>query len=241
MTKSIAIPLNKSTKLAGMVLTNPNNTGKNPTILAIHGWMSQMAHYPERVASEIEMGYMAVLFDMRGHGQTGGELGKRTLHDHLDDCLAAYDYMMSLDNVDPNNISVFGSSYGGYMASLLSAKRKVHHLVLNVPALYPDAIFDLPKLQRSKQTTEYRKRVLQPPDNIALQAIHDFDGDLLLIEAEKDEQIHPQVMKNFRTAAKEGYDYALIEGADHSMKNPGANEAIIKVMAEWFQKFAPEN
>jgi len=237
--QTITISADNNTSLAGMILTNPDANGKSPAILVIHGWTSEMARYPERVAPEIDMGYTALLFDMRGHGQTGGDLDTLSPHDHLNDCITAYDYMMNLDTVDPDNISVFGSSYGGYMASLLSAKRKVDHLVLNVPALYPDEIFDLPKLQRSQQTTEYRKRVLQPHDNMALQAVHDFTGDLLLIEAEFDEQVDAQVIKNFRNVAKSGYDYSLIKGADHSMKNPGANEARIQVMAKWFKKFAP--
>lgn len=237
--KSVSIPLNESENLAGMVLTNPINAGKQPVILVIHGWTSEMARYPERVEPEIEMGYMAVLFDMRGHGQTGGELDTLSPHDHLNDCLAAYDYMMSLEGVDHDNISVFGSSYGGYLASLVAARRKVHHLLLSVPALYPDDIFDKPKLQRSEQTSEYRKRELQANENMSLKAVHDFEGDLLLIEAEHDEQVHPQVMENFRQAARDGYDYELIKGADHSMKNPGTNEARIKVMAKWFKKFVP--
>lgn len=239
--QTVTIPTNYSTELAGMVLTNPNGSDKQPAILVIHGWTSEMARYPERVEPEIEMGYTAVLFDLRGHGQTGGDLDTFSPHDHLNDCLAAYDYMLNLDTVDPNNISVFGSSYGGYLASLVSAERKVDHLLLSVPALYPDDIFDQPKLQRSEQTTEYLKRVLQPGDNKALLAVHNFEGDLLLIEAEHDEQVHPQVMKNFRATAKDGYDYKLIEGADHSMKNPGTNEARIKIMANWFKEFAPSS
>lgn len=237
----ITISANNNSSLAGMVLINPDTNGKRPAILVIHGWTSEMARYPERVQPEIDMGYIAVLFDMRGHGQTGGDLDTLSPHDHLDDCLAAYDYMMSLDTVDPDNISVFGSSYGGYLASLVSAERKVHHLLLSVPALYPDDIFDQPKLQRSEYTTEYRKRELHANENKALKAVHDFNGDLLLIEAEHDEQVDPQVMKNFRSVAKEDYDYALIKGADHSMKNTGTNEARIEVMANWFKKFAPNS
>lgn len=236
-TQNIKIPT-KNGELNGLVLSNPSFDGKRPAFLVIHGWTSAMDRYPSRVKNIVNMGYVAVLFDMRGHGKTGGELDLLSPHDHLDDCLAAYDYMANLDNIDPNNISVFGSSYGGYMASLLSAERKVDHMVLNVPADYPDDIFDTPKMQESEHTDEYRKKELSPNEAKALKAISNFSGDLLLIEAEFDEQVNPQVMKNYRNAAKDGYDYELIKGADHSMKNPGVNEARIKVMTEWFERLS---
>jgi hypothetical protein len=77
-----------------------------------------------------------------------------------------------------------------------------------------------------------------PAEGKALAAIHNYHGDLLLIEAEKDEAVHPQVMRSFRNATLTNYDYALIPGSDHGMKTQGANEARIKVLNEWFAKIA---
>jgi pimeloyl-ACP methyl ester carboxylesterase len=235
--RQIKISTQSGGSLVGVVLNNPEFPGKKPAILVVHGWTSEMARYPERVAPEIDMGYLAVLFDMRGHGKTGGRLGELSPKDHLDDCLAAYDYMIGLPNADSSNISVFGSSYGGYLASLLTAQRKVHHLALNAPALYPDVIFDMPKLQRSQKATNYRKQLHNPKEDKALSAISNFKGDLLLIQAEKDEVLPKEVMKSYCNAAKNGYDLELIRGADHSMKVPGTNEARIKILAKWFTKF----
>jgi len=234
-TQYVTIPSPNGT-LQGTILSSPDFTGKRPALLVIHGWTSAMHRYPSRVEAIVNMGYIVVLFDLRGHGQTGGELALLSPHDHLNDCLAAYDYMVSLEDVDKSNISVFGSSYGGYMASMLSAERKIDHMILNVPADYPDDIFDKPDMQRSDHTTEYRKHPRQPHEARAMSAISKYTGDLLFIEAEFDEQVNPQVMKNYLSAAKVGYDYELIKGADHSMRNPGADEARIKVMNKWFEK-----
>ena len=233
----IRISIKSGEELAGMILSNPNFSGKRPVILVIHGWTSQMSRYPQRLAPEIDMGYIAVLFDMRGHGQTGGSLNELSLRDHLNDCLFTYDYMVSLSEVDISNISVFGSSYGGYLASLLTAERKVHHLVLNVPALYPDEIFNKSKLQRSQQTSQYRESFHGPEDNRALKAVNNFNDNLLLIQAEKDEVLPGQVMKSYRSAAQSGYDFELIKGANHSMTTLSASESRNKILAEWFRKF----
>ena len=59
----------------------------------------------------------------------------------MDDVLAAYDYLSSIDGVDSKNVSAVGSSFGGYLATILSAKRKVRNLALRVPADYPNEAF----------------------------------------------------------------------------------------------------
>ncbi len=232
------IQIGEGEKLAAQVLSNPNFSGKRPIILVIHGWTSSMARYPSRVEPLVAMGYLVLLFDLRGHGSSSGTFGTFSPHDHLNDCLTAYDYLTGLENADLSNISVIGSSYGGFQASLLTTKRQVHHLVLTVPALYPNSIFDNRKnVQRSDKTTRYRKEIHNFNDDFALQAIHEFKGDLLFIEAEKDEILPPEVMKSYEAAAQVKFTHQVIKGADHAMHAPGANEERIRVQKEWFGQF----
>lgn len=231
----VSIPTANGT-LKATILNDSSFSGKRPAVLVIHDWTSSMSNYPSRVMGLVDQGYLVLLFDMRGHGETGGELEALSVSDHLNDALAAYDYLLTLENVDPNNISVLGSSYGGYLATLLTAERKVNHLVLSVPANYPDDIFDKPGMQTSQYVDEYRKRLLGPAEGRALAAVHNYQGDLLFIEAENDEQVPTQVMRGYRNAALTQYEYVLIPGADHGLKTPGANEARIQALNEWFGK-----
>lgn len=113
----VKIPTANNGQLAGMILRAEGFDGKRPVILAIHGWTSEMARYPQRIASPVKMGCIGLLFDMRGHGETGGELIKLSAKDHHDDCLAAYDYIKNIKAADTDNITVFGSSYGGSYSS----------------------------------------------------------------------------------------------------------------------------
>ena len=145
--------------------------------------------------------------------------------------------MVDMENVDKNNISVFGSSYGGYQATLLTARRPVHHLVLKAPAQYSDELFEVPDTQRDEQTTQYRLQPHSPDDNMALKAIRDFNGDILFIESEKDEQVPKQVMDDYRKAITVKYEYELLIGADHACKIPGTEQAYIDAMTRWFKKF----
>lgn len=236
-TQKITIHSAQGTKLAGLVLTNDEFTGKRPVVLVIHGWTSAMDRYPKRVAPLVDLGYTCLLFDMRGHGETGGELTTLSAKDHHEDCLAAYDYMVAMDNVDLSNVSVFGSSYGGYQASLLTSKRPVHHLVLKAPAQYDDGLFEVSDTQHSEQTDNYRLKHHTPQDNMALRAVNNFKGDILFIESEKDEVLPKQVMDDYREAITVKYDYELLIGADHACHIPGTERAYIDAMAKWFERF----
>jgi uncharacterized protein len=233
--EKVQIKTENNTVLKAMLLRNENHKSKHFPFLVIHGWTSSMARYPERVAPEVEIGYQALLFDMRGHGMTGGDLSKLTIKDHFNDVLAAYDYLLSLENIKKENISVFGSSYGGYLAALLTAERKVNNLVLNVPALYPDIIFDKHK-QRSESTNEFRRVVRGKNESRALKAVADFKGKILFIQAEKDELLPKSVMESYKKAAKSDYSFVEIKGANHSMTAPKTAEERNRIMAKWFKK-----
>ena len=58
--------------------------------------------------------------------------------DNLHDVLAAYDLLRGQPAVDDQAIAVVGSSYGGYLAAILTSRRRVRWLGLRAPALYWD-------------------------------------------------------------------------------------------------------
>lgn len=232
---TVSIPSPAGT-LKGMLLRAPSPAPLVPAILVIHGWTSSMSRYPSRMMNIVDQGYLALVFDLRGHGETGGDLESLSIQDHLQDVLVAYDYLTQVEGVNTENVSVIGSSYGGYLASLLTAERRVDHLVLSVPANYPDDIFDKPGMQTSQYVETYCQRLFGPAEGKALAAIHNFHGDLLLIEAEHDEVVPTQVTRGYRNATLVEYDRVVIPGADHGLTTPGANEARIQAMNDWFAK-----
>ena len=96
-----------------------------------------------------------------------------TREDNLHDALAAYDTLAGEAAVDDRRIAVVGSSYGGYLATLLTKVRPVKWLALRAPALYKDTEWNEPKLAlRKLQGLEtYRRRALDASDNRALRRI----------------------------------------------------------------------
>jgi hypothetical protein len=125
---------------------------KKPAALLLHGWQSSQI----RMFSTAEMlssrsGMTCLTVDLRAHGKSEGVLGGFSSKDFLDDVLAAYDFLAAQPNVDSSRIGVIGTSFGGYLAALLSSKRNVAWIVLHVPADYPDETFNTPKIPISIQ------------------------------------------------------------------------------------------
>ncbi len=233
----ITIPTTNREEIKGFALYDESFTGKRPVILVIHGWTSSTRRFPERIDPLLKIGYVCVMFDMRGHGNTGYELAKYSRKDHLDDCLAAYDYISKLDNIDVENISILGSSYGGYMAVLLTEKRPVKNLILLAPAQYQNEMFTDPQLtQDENERRQYRLQHHTPADNHALAVIHDFKGKILLIQPELDGQVPAQVASDYAEAMTTDYTHKIIKGADHSFYNGDTNQQVILEIEKWFRQ-----
>ena len=162
---------------------------KNPSILFIHGWTSEKKRSFQYAEALIKLGFIVMVFDMRGHGISEGNINIATLKEFLKDCITAYDYFSSIKGVDKENVSIVSSSFGGYLSSMLTEKRKVKNLVLRVPADYANDTFEKPKMGNAGENPNvFKWRVIPKKYNetFALQALHEYDGNILIIESEKD-------------------------------------------------------
>ncbi len=156
------------------------------------------------------------------------------------DVLAAYDFLAAQRNVDSDSIAVVGSSYGGYLAALLTALRPVKWLSLRVPALYKDSEWRLPKLRlrREQALDNYRLQPVSPDESNALRVCREFTGDVLIVESEHDTVIPHQVIVNYREACSsaKSLTYRLIEGADHGLSNEAWHRAYTALLVNWFNE-----
>jgi uncharacterized protein len=125
----------------------PPGSPSGAAILFIHGAGSDQSGYrlSAEAASE-RLGASCLTFDLSGHGGSDGDAQTLLPRDHLRDCLAVFDALLGSEEVDPGRAGLCGASYGGFLASLLTALRRVRSLLLPAPALYPDR--DLTALAR---------------------------------------------------------------------------------------------
>ncbi len=215
---------------------------KNPAILIIQGWTGQKENSYQYAQGLAKLGFICLLFDSSGHGESEGNIDTASLEDFTKDDMAVYDFLANFKGVDPKNISVVGSSFGGYRAAYLTFKHPVKNLVLRVPADYSNDTF---KIARAKaggseipEVMAWRKKSKKPNETYSLQALHNFDGNVLIIEAEFDEYVPRQTIENYKNAVKDKnkLTHVFMKGAPHSIKAGPFRDQVEKIYLDWFKK-----
>ena len=211
-----------------------------PGLLFVHGWGGSQEQYLARAREAAALGCVSLAFDLRGHADTLPQRETVSRENNLKDVLTAYDALARHPQVDPGSIAVVGSSYGGYLAAILSTLRPVRWLALRVPALYMDSGWQLPKTQlhRDQDLDSYRNSLIQARDNRALSACAAFEGDVLIVESEHDNIVPHAVISNYLEAfiKPRSLTYRVIEGADHGLSRPEHQRAYTGLLVTWLEE-----
>lgn len=212
---------------------------KMPGILFVHGWGGSQQRDLARARQITGLGCVCMTFDLRGHEKTESQRLTVTREQNLKDLLAAYDRLASHPAVDSSAIALIGSSYGGYLATLLTQLRPVKWLALRVPAMYWDDEWDTPKQTLDRQRLNaYRQRALGPADNRALGACAEFDGDVLLVESEQDDYVPHNTLMSYRSAFVNAHSltHRILDGADHALSSEESQKAYSSILAAWINE-----
>ncbi|HVZ67261.1 MAG TPA: alpha/beta fold hydrolase [Patescibacteria group bacterium] len=229
----------KGKKLSAAVFYPEEIKKKNPAILFVHGWTSAKERSVQYAEGLAKLGYICFLFDMRGHGESEGEAMSMTNKDFVEDTVAAYDLLAGMENVDKNNISAVGSSFGAYLVPLLSQKRKLKNLILRAPANYSNDKFEvIKKFSNGDEpgVMKWRSEKKKPNETYSLDAVSKFDGKILIMESEFDERIPHQTVENYINAVKNKYNltHAIIKDAPHSIMDKKFRNEVEDILVNWF-------
>ena len=232
---SIEIPVDHA-RLSGTLLTP---TGM-PGVLFVHGWGGRQQHNLVRAREAVGLGCICLTFDLRGHEGLASMKQSVTRPQNLDDLKAAYDHLAGLPYVDRDSIAVVGLSYGGYLSALLTEERPVAWLALRSPAIYRDDHWDAAKVALNAEPglMDYRRSQIAPQDNRALAACARFEGDVLLVEAERDVIVPHPVMRNYVNAFGRARSVTsrLIHGADHALTLKEHQQEYTRYLIDWLTK-----
>lgn len=210
-----------------------------PGFLFIHGWGGDQEEDLGHAEELARLGCICLTFDLRGHAESGADKEQVTRQDSLNDVLAAYDYLASQPLVDRHAIGVVGTSYGGYLAMLLTANRPVRWLAMRVPALYPDDHWETPKAKLDKAVVRaYREKPHSPGSDRALSACTEFRGDVLIVESERDEQIPREAMLSMQASFRQAnsLSHRIIHGASHAMRDEKHQRVYATLLANWIEE-----
>ena len=211
-----------------------------PGVLFVHGWGGSQEQYVARARDVAALGCICLTFDLRGHAKTRSQVETVTREDNLRDVLAAYDSLLHQRGVDASAIAVVGSSYGGYLASILASQRSVRWLALRAPADYKDADWTLPKgqLRKRQELDTYRRLAVKAGESRALAACAAFTGHALIVESERDAIIPSQVVANYRAAftSAASLTVRVLDEADHSLSTDGMQKGYTTVLVAWMKE-----
>jgi uncharacterized protein len=206
----------------------------------VHGWGGSQQQYVTRAREVAALGCICLTFDLRGHARTVEQQKSVTREQNLNDVIAAYDALVRQRGVDRSSVAVVGSSYGGYLAAILTAHRPVRWLVLRVPALYKDSEWGTPKdqLRKLQGLEAYRLLAVTAAESRALLACSQYKGDALVVESGRDAIIPPQVVANYRAALSgaASLTYRLMENADHALTSDADQQAYTTILVQWMSE-----
>jgi carboxymethylenebutenolidase len=182
-------------------LAVPESAGRHPAVIVIHEWWGLVDWVKEQARLLAGQGYVALAVDLyRGRStadpEVARELARALAEDHaVRDLRAAFDYLASRPDVDPNRIGSIGWCMGGgYSMRLAVAEPRLAACVVNYGVL--------------------------PTDPARIQQIHapvlgNFGG--------LDRGIPPEVVNAFvraMRAAGKSIDVKIYPDAGHAFENP---------------------
>lgn len=210
-----------------------------PGVLFVHGWTGSQQSDLKMAREIARLGCVCLTFDLRGHAATEAMRTSVTPRQNLHDVVAAYDTLISHQMVDRSGVAVVGSSYGAYLATILTTFRPVRWLSLRVPALYRDEHWEWAKGQLDRlDLSTYRHLPLGPEDNRALTACARFQGDVLAVESQFDHLVPHMTVANYVSAFRQANSltHRVIANADHALSDMESRAAYASLLVRWIRE-----
>jgi dipeptidyl aminopeptidase/acylaminoacyl peptidase len=183
----------------------------------------------------VDKGYAWLAVNFRGSTGYGRDFERMNHGDwgvgDTKDCLAAADFLRTLDWVDGDRLGIFGASYGSYMALLAVTDDPEHRFRCAVPK-YGDCDIVTSWAQGDRYGVQDLERMMGPPSQareayIAGSAYHrleNVEAPLFIAHGERDERVHPkqseQLVERLKQLGKT-FEYVTYPTEAHGLLRAG--------------------
>ncbi|MDP8212303.1 MAG: alpha/beta hydrolase [Candidatus Zapsychrus exili] len=99
----------------------------SPTAILFHGNAGNIGDRVEKIGSLNKIGLNVFIVDYRGYGNSGGSSSEAGLYK---DAVAAYDYLLTREDINKNKLIGYGVSLGGAVAIDLATRRDLSALIV---------------------------------------------------------------------------------------------------------------
>ena len=216
----------KDVNLSGWYVPGQDSS---PHLIFVHGIGSVRSgdNAVELAARMVDLGYNVLLFDLRGHGSSGGDKVSGGFFEKLD-VLGAFDYLVER-GVDPSRIGLMGFSMGA-ATSIMAAAEEPRITAVAADSPFADAS-DLIAREAARKTPfpEWMMPIFIPTTKLMAKQIYGIDIGSLVPEESVAELGYPVIVihgladdripwehgQRVASAADEGSSIWLVPGVDH--------------------------
>lgn len=212
-------------------------------IIVLHGFGSRKENHAEFGELAAEAGYVVLVLDIRGHGESGGEMDANVFND----VAAALQYLQTRPEVNPMSVSVRGSSFGGWLALHTAAHlRDISPVVAFSPAneaLLNILMEEVAMVQRGHSSPLVPENPPRVNVNSMTQLLYRLDltkamrriapRPVLLVHCEGDEAVPSYISQRLYDAAIEPKALWLLPGGSHdfAQHDPDTNRRVLEWLA----------
>ncbi len=230
-----------------------DEAGEPSAIIVVHGLDSNRAREPEAYMPFVrdlrDEGFSLLLFDLRAHGQSGGEITSAGYYERYD-VLGAMDTATSRFGVPPERIGVLGWSLGGVAALLAATEEpRLQALVIdsafaNINDLFAAEVADrtpLPAwsvgaLRPGMEVVARVRYGIRLSDLKPEEFVDQLDFPILFTHSEDDDRIPIEHSERIADAATHAQSELIrFPGDGHSRAFEAHPEAFLQAVAEYFK------
>lgn len=182
-------------------------------------------------------GMTVLAFDFRGCGTTPGD--PESLEGWASDAEDAVSYLRDFNPVRAP-CAIYGSSFGGSLAVLMTERFDIAALVLRAPAIYPNDLWASPPAEvdrRREEVWRYRCAPNLTTDR-TLRALSSYKGSVLIVGGSADDEVPSELLEAFKAAAisARARQLEVIVGAGHDMGRPHEAAQLRSVASTWLAR-----
>ena len=237
--EDVSFPSFDGLEIPAFLLRPAGASAERPVAAIVHPHGGPTSYYGDEWDGHaqyfVDKGYAWLAINFRGSTGYGREF-ERANHgvwgvEDTRDCLAATDFLRTIDFVDGERLAIFGASYGSYMA-LLSVTDDPEHRFRCAVAKYGDCDIVSSWAQGDRLGVQDLERMMGPPAaareayraGSPFHRLENVDVPLLIAHGERDERVSPkqseQLVAELRRLGKT-FEYVTYPTEAHGLLRAG--------------------